>query len=352
MGWVVSIHPLLTGPRVESYKVELLDRHDQFVADLDMVLDGTVEQNFDSVIRGGCSLTMDSVAGIDWHQSRVRPWVKVNGITWPLGVFLPTSPDREYHATKRSWRFEGVDKLSVLDSDAVPDTFSLEEGTVVTTAVKEIIESTGETVIALTPSPKVLAEQMVWSPGTTKLRIINDLLGSVAYSRVWADGFGRFRVEPFVQPRNRPVRAVFEEGEAAIHSATITRTQDIASVPNRTVLTTSGTDDTPTLVAVAENHEPDSPYSYENRGNRWVTKTYEGVEAVDQESLDSRASQYLWNSSTPPAYYSVSHAVVPLDPDDVVRLVHQDIDALVQVNEYRVDLSPGSMMGGKWKELA
>lgn len=348
----MSIHPLLTGPRLESYEVELLDRYDQSQGFLDRVLGGGVEQNYDAVIRGGCSLDLHNVEGVNWHQSRVRPWVTVNGLRWPLGVFLPTSPDIVYSATHKSWKFKGVDKLSVLDGDAIPSSLSLPAGTVVTTAVKDIIEATGETSLVLTASPKMLSEQLVWGPGTTRLRIVNDLLSSITYAFVWADGFGRYRVEPYIDPRNRSVRAVFEKGEVAIHKADLTRTQDIASVPNRVIMTTSGSDDTPALLAVAENHEPGSPYSYESRGNRWVTKTYEGAEAVDQQSLDRQASRNLWNSSTPPAYYSVEHAVVPIDPDDTVRFIHDDIDVLVQVNEFGIDLTPGSTMGGKWKELS
>lgn len=346
------IHPLLTGPRVESYEVELLDRNDQRLGTLDAILSGTVEQNIDARIKGGCSFETDSAVDIDWHQSRVRPWVTVNGLRWPLGVFLPTSPEVNYSATKKSWGFEGVDKLSILDADAVPESFSVAEGTPVVDKIVEIINSAGEEAVTVTPDPGTTREQLVWDPGTAKLTIINDLLQVINYDTLWADGFGRYRIEPYIHPSRRTPRLVFEKGDYAVHGPNITRTQDIASVPNRVIMTTSGSDDTPALRSVAENRDPDSPYSYENRGNRWVTKTYEGAEAADQESLDRQASRNLWNSSTPPAYYEVSHAVLPVEAGEVVRLLHDDIDALVQVNEYSIDMSPGSLMGGAWKEVS
>lgn len=114
---------------------------------------------------------------------------------------------------------------------------------------------------------------------------------------------------------------------------------------------TQGTDNQSALSAVAENTDPNSPYSYSARGNRWVTKVYTGAEAADQSTLQALASRYLRGADNPVAHYKVAHAAVPLDPNDVVRLKHQDIEVSASVNEYTIELKAGSLMSGLWTEV-
>lgn len=353
MDVVAVIHELLTGPRVEAFWVELLDIDDNPVRVLDGVLDVTVTQNWDSRIRGGMQLSLDSVGNgdINWMRSRFRPWAWSNGVRWPLGVFIPASPTAKYSETGKLWEMSCIDKTSVLDEDKVLRSYSVAKGTVATDVVRTLIESVGETRVALTPSTKTVRALMVWEPGTSILTIINDLLDHINYEHLWADGTGQFRAEPYIDPRERPVTAEFLEGESSIHSPRFDRTQDVTGVPNRVVLVTSGTSEAPALVSVATNTNEDSPYSFQSRG-RWVTQTYTGVEAADQATLDSLASKYLWTAATPIAYLSVSHASVPLDLGNVVQFTSSDVETLALVNEYSVKLEVGAQMTGKWQEIA
>lgn len=347
-----GIDPLLLGPRVEHYWVELLDREDNPIGVLDGVIGGRVEYNEDARIKGGCQLTLAELGqGVDWMQSRFRPWVEVNGLRWPLGVFLPASPKERHTSEGVVWDVSGLDKLSVLDEVVIEETFAIAPGAWQVGGVRNFILDAGETNMAITENTLSTDRQMVWEAGTSYLSICNDLLDTINYQRLWVDGYGQFQIRPFIPTEQRGVRAVFEEGEWAIHSAEFSRDQDIVGVPNKVILLVDGDDENPGMVGIATNEVEGNPYSYQARG-RWVTRVYENVEAADQATLDSLASRYLWNASTPVANYSVSHAVVPLDLNDLVRFTSGGRDAYVLVNEWGVDLAVGSLMSGLWREVS
>lgn len=340
----------LTGPRVEDYWVEVLTRDEHRAGRLDGVIGGRVEFNVHGTIRGGFQVTLRDVGqDLDWSSMRLRPWVRVNNLTWPLGVFLPASPRLSHDEHGLAWEVPCLDKMSVLDQDVTTEAYSVPAGTVVTQRVASIIAAVGEHA-AITPSDLTTRSPLTWEPGTTKLRIVNDLLESINYFSVWADRGGLLRAEPYRRPQDRALAATFARGEAAIHSPRWSREQDIAGVPNRTVLLVEGDDDNPGMVAVADNTDPESPYSIPRRG-RVVAQVYENVEAADQATLDALAQRYLSDASSPSAVLSVSHATVPLDGNAVVRFASEGVDTLAVVEGWQVSLEAGALMSGTWREV-
>lgn len=318
---------------------------------LDGVTGCRVEHNVNAQIRGGCSLSLRDVGqDLDWASVRFRPWVRVNNLTWPLGVFLPASPSLSHDEFGSAWDVPCLDKTSILDQDVMTSSYSVLAGAVVTDQVAELIAGAGESSVAITPSTLTTRSPQTWEPGTSRLRIINDLLDGINYFSLWADRRGLYRAEPYRRPQDRSLAATFAAGEAAIHSPRWSRAQDIAGVPNRVVLVVEGDEDTPGMTATADNTDPASPYSIPSRG-RVVARTYTGVEAADQPTLDALAARYLADASTPSATLEVQHASVPLDGNDVVRFASAGVDTLAVVEGWQVDLTPGSLMTGNWREV-
>lgn len=339
------------GPRVERYGVNLLDENDNLVMPLDGVRNGKVEVDVDRVIFGNFAFDMiHKGQPVDWFRSRFQPWVEVNGLSWPLGVFLPTSPKHSKRRDTRVATVACVDKMSVLDENKIEQTYSIAPGQVVTEVVRSLILQSGEERFALTPSDKTTRHMMVWDPGESILRICHDLLQHIGYQRLWCDGHGLYRIEPNVDPAHRPVSFDFIAGETAIHTDTFSRTRDILGVPNKVVLTTSSTDESPALVSVATNELPDHPYSYQARG-RWVVRTYSGQEAADQATLDARAQQYLWTASNPVANWAFEHAVLPLEVFQVMGIDDGPTPTRAWVNSWSLTLEAGSLMDGVWQEI-
>lgn len=345
---------VLLGPRVEDYWIELLNGDDGPLGTLDGLQPGArVSQNYDTPIRGGLTLEVRRTtlnADTNWMTTRLRPWASANGLAWPLGVYVPASPKDMHDAAGMTWRLSCLDKTAVLDNDKVTTTYQVPAGAIVTAHVRSLITGAGEERVALTDSPLFARELTVWPAGTSRLRIINDLLESINYTALWCDGEGQFRAEPYIPPAQRPLAAQMHAGPDCVVSPAFDRTVDVASVPNRVILTAQGGGDTPPLVGIAENVDPASRYSFPARGY-WVARTY-SVEAADQSTIDALARRYLATASTPPAYLEVEHAALPLRVDDVVSVQLADVTTLAVVNEYDMTLTVGALTSAKWLEVA
>lgn len=348
------LDPIFTTNRVETYWIDRLDQDDNPVETLPRTSGGTVTQDLDAPIRGGFQFTLQSDRKpFDYMTTRFQPWVMVSGKKWPLGVFLPSSPTVRSSSARTQITIPCHDKTIILDRDKTIQTYSIPAGTPVVATVVDIIEGFGETSLAVTSSDAVTPIPMTWTIGTSWLKIVNNLLRSVNYSPLWTDGFGQYRIEPYFEPFQKEPRWEFKAGALSIHSPDWQRSRDIANVPNRVVLVATGTDDKEEMISIAENTDPHSSFSYQARGDQWVTRSYENVEAADQTTLDDLAVRYLADATRAVASINLSHAVVPLDPGDVVVFKASRIPdtLLAQVKEYSISLQTGALVDATWTEV-
>jgi len=342
----------LTTHRVESWRVDLLTSKDSVLKALDGVTGGRVDQDVNSVIRGGGTLELDDMGqGIDWLSNRIQVWWQVGAQSWPLGVFLLASPVSSYYDGGRHWSVEMLDKLVVLDQDKVDGSYSVAAGSVVTSVVKALIESAGENAGSLTGSTLTAPAGMVWEAGTSKLRIINDLLASINYFSLHCDGHGRFLAEPYVRPQDRATSWDFSAGAQAVHSAEFTRDEDLAAVPNKVVLVSVASGSAPALISTTTNTNPSSPFSYTRRG-RWVVYTETNVEASSQAVLDALASRKLADLSSSSASISLSCAALPLELNNAVGFHTGGVSSRGVVQSTSLNLEVGAQMEIRVREVA
>lgn len=337
---VFTEEEILTGNRNTRYYLEILDQSESFVARLDGVQSGYLDWIANAVVKGGGQLVVTDVSQpINWLTSRLRPVMVIEGLPeQPLGIFIaaeaPSSWDRG-----RTWSIKLLDKTALLDRDIITATYSVAAGTVVTTEIATIIAATGITNYSITASTATLTGALIWKPGTSKLRIINDLLAAINYFSLYANFNGQLIGEPYVLPASRPVVYEFLDGPSSIYSPLFDQDADFAKIPNRVVVTGVGDGTTEALTSVAENNDSDSPYSIPNRGV--VGYAEEGVEADSQATLDAYARRRLVELTTPGTSTDISHSPLPgLAVNSVVRFrrVPAGIDAKQTVSKTRINL--------------
>lgn len=390
-GPVVSTIPLnqedeaLSGARVTSFRFDLLGRRfnddgsvirEAFVGELRSVVDGSLDWTYNTAIKGGGSIGVLDVGqkidgkAIDWLNVRIRPVAMVARADrpetleeFPLGVFLPAAPVEDWTDRGRSWKVELLDKCSILDQDVITDsetgapvTYSLPSGTNVIASVISIIEGSGESAQAIEPDGKVLANPMTWDVGTSRLKIINDLLDAANYFSLWVDGSGQFRASKYVPPESRPptyaMLAPFDDTGASLMTPNWTRDRDIYSVPNRVVVVGQGDAETPALVSVATNEDPASEFSYPARG-RWITLVETGVEAVDQAALDAYAYRKLASATSVTSGITAEHPILPdLRVNSVVefRNTRADVSILCAVTKTSITFDPTALVKSELRE--
>lgn len=336
-----------------SWEFRLLDRQDSPIGVLDGVTGGRCEIVAQSPLGGSGSITLDERGqGIDWLTDRVQATFVDGTDRWTVGTWKFASPKETHHAGGMiTYEVGLLTKMNIIANDSTEAPFSLLPGDAVIPAVMGLLESSGQTRIALTPSDAVRSSEYTAEAGTSKLKIINELLTGIGYWALWCDGTGQFRVQPYVDPASRPIRRAFQHGDASIHLPDWAHEQNLADVPNRIILRTHGDKDTPALVGVAVNDNPDSPFSFANLGY-WTGPEGETVEAESQQVIDQLAARKLADAMHPVSRIEVGHKPVPLDPNDVVEFIPEDgVRRLATVQRMTLDFTTAPDVDAEWREV-
>lgn len=377
---VLSTEDVLYGDRVTTYRWEVLEHSngvDQLVGVLDGVAEGSLKWSQNAAVKGGGSAEvadldqaapgMLDISDLELESVRLRPVCMVQGLPEnPLGVFLVSNAEEEWRDTGRTWSLELLDKCTVPDQDKVDQSYAVAAGTLILQEVRTILASAGEFMVIDASSTLATSTGMVWEAGTTKLKIINDLLDVAGYNSLWVDGYGNFQATARVLPVNRSINyevlgfpRVLQDGEKSIYRPEWNRNRDSFDVPNKVIaVEAAGGEDAPALVGQWTNEDSTSPYSYPRRG-RWITHTLDSVETpegTDFEKiafLNNRARATLIQMSAVQAQVKVEHLPIPMRVSDVLRFAHTQagIDARHVVTRIELDLSPLGMMKSTLQEV-
>lgn len=334
---------LLTGPREESWRYDILNLNNHRLGTLDEVTSASFEFSTFTTIRSSGQLE-SKAKGIDWMKVRIQPWYTARGggheLSWPIGIFIPAAPGTQYSGEGASQSIELYDKLQILVDDKVESTFSVAAGTNVTTQIKGLLSAAGEVKDAVTPSDAELRTSMVWEADTTKLQVINDLLAAINYFSLWVDGYGVFHGTPYIEPAARGIAWSFKDDSNSIYSPNFFNDRDDFSVPNKVQLVSTSDGETPALTAEATNEDPNSRYSYNQRG-RWITMTELDVEAASQFTLNTLAQRRLIELSNVSSTFDISHALLPLELNSAVEFIRDTEDIRTTAVVQKMSFSTG-----------
>lgn len=371
---------VLYGDRVTSYRWEVLEHSngiDQLVGILDGVSDGTLTWTQNAAVKGGGTAEVADVdvaeqgkmriGQLKLESVRLRPVCVIAGLPEnPLGVFLVSSAKEQWEATGRVWSIELLDKCTVPSQDVVDQSYAVAAGTLILQRVRTILASSGEYIAINDSSTLATSSGMVWEAGTSKLKIINDLLDTAGYNALWMDGQGNFQATPRVLPADRSITyellgipRELRDGAKSIYQPDWTRDRDSFEVPNKVIAVeaASGTD-SGAIVGQWTNEDASSPYSYQARG-RWVPHVLDSVEVpagTDAEKLaflNARARATLVQMSAVQAQVKVEHLPIPVRVSDVIQFAHTraGVDARHVLTRIQLELNPLGMMQSNLQEV-
>lgn len=354
------IEDVVTGSREVEWRAFLLDENDRVVRELYEFQDGSLEQNMFRSIRGGGSMLLQTNPGekdfdIDWGKARFRFEHYVNGVSKSCGIYLPEKPTTVYDEEDRTAQASVslMDKTLILEQDGPRNTFSLDEGVVVTEAIARIFEEMGEERLIIEDAPNLtLPVARQYSVENNWLQIVNDLCSIINYWACYADEEGYFRIDKYRDPAGRTPVFTFEYGEDSIYKPIWQEEQDWFSVPNLVVLESDGDEEEEGFEAYAENRDPTSPFSVQNRG-RTIRLVEQGVEAADEAVLNELAQRRLRDVTGAVTNAFLDHAPIPLWPNDRVNFVSVSKGEVQSytVTKWDVNMRAGSLMATRFRKL-
>lgn len=325
----------------ESFEVYLMDLDDRVIDELDGASGGKLDESIHTVIRASGSLNFTYHQPVDWHRHRIGityTFRDERGYThrYPQGVFLPTTPGSTYHAHVARGEVQLYDKTQMLNAGGMPSTWTVDKGVTIAQAVKDILATVGETRVSHPDDEGgELRNAMVFQPGTTKLRMVNDILEAGNFFGIWVDGDGVWQLQKYIPPAQRGVEWTHRSGENAIFKSGFKHTADGFNVPNEVVVIgrserdDDGDEEEPPR-ALAWNQDPNDPFSIPSRGYTITAEPIQEQDATSLAVLEQIAQRRLLEMSSVTSTFEIDHAWLPNSLNSAVRLVvpEHDIDAL------------------------
>lgn len=345
------IAQLHSSNRVLAFRYDLLTSANQFKKSLTNVLGASVSNNALADIKRTARFTLKEDSDINFLSDRIKPWVRLKMpdggyAEWPQGVFLLTTPPKKTDVTGIITReVDAYDQLQILADDKIADRYTVTAGTNYITAVKTVIEGAGITQHNLTATSKTLPADRDWAPGTSKLQIVNDLLGAINYRTLYFDEIGYAIARPYVTPSSRASEYTYADDDLSVIFPEVEQGLDLFAIPNKFICVCSESDRA-ALVSTYTNSNAASPTSTVSRG-RTITDYREGIEAADQASLDSIVSRIAFEASQVYEQVTFESGIMPMHSEnDCLTLTFTGLDISSKYIEtgWSFDLAAGARM--------
>ncbi|RSL32674.1 hypothetical protein D7Z54_14590 [Salibacterium salarium] len=319
------------GRRRLSFRFDLLDEEDNRLRDITHLVEAdssSVSMDSESEIHRTAKFRVRDVGDIDFLKDRIQPFVQLHmkdgNIEFPLGVFLLSTPQKEYEGDNIYRSVDAYDKLQILVDDGFTARLVADEGERVTDFIEDIITEAGIENINIERSDKEFPTWMNWEPDTSRLEVINELLDVINYEKLHVDEYGYFTSRPYRTPEQRSSEFTYATDKLSVITPGATATEDLFSVPNEFVGVVSEPDRTP-LTYTHRNENEDSPTSIPNRG-RTIT-TYLDADSVDLETLEGKVKKEAYERSQVYTEMSFDTAIMPMHSyNDVLRVNHDKLE--------------------------
>lgn len=321
---------LLSTSRIVEYRYIIEDVNDVAIGTAE-VSDGVISYDSKSDIMRTFSGTLKSsdLINIDSVDYRIVPIMRLKmgdlWAEWPLGKFI-INPSMSGNRYETSIRITGYDNGKILMDDKADRFIHIGAGAVYTSFVSQILADVYG--IYEVPAAAITKSyDQEWDAGTSKLEIVNTLLDSIGYTKLYFDEYGTPTAEEYVDPYQRMIDMSFIANEKSVISDSVQVSTNKFEVPNKFVRYTENVD-SDYLISVYVNDDASSPYSTVSRGRL----------IVDSRSVHDIASQADLDAYTIKAAAEAMQAVETLTFSTINMPGHGYRDCmLVKIDQYGIE---------------
>lgn len=322
----------------------------------------SVNLNFSRDVIGSASFNILNNTDINYLTDLIKPWYILNDTyRYPLGVYMLSSPDKKSDGLSISRSIQGYDLLLALEQDKIITSVTYTKGTNVIDTITDILDNIGSWVeYDIISSSEVLATDVSYELGKSKLFVINSLLNMINYYPIWADGNGVYRAIPWDNETN--ISYEFIDDNMSIYTPNVDLTLNYADIYNQVVIINNQlTQDTEPLYKVwtFEDENLDlHPFSYTSIG-RYITRIFNS-DAVSQDYVDLRARRELLKMLELEESVNYNHAFISSRSNDGLpwqndsyRFKNTDlsIDSIYKIDSMTFNLKTGGLVQSKIKRI-
>lgn len=283
---------------------------------------------------------------INWLGDEICPEMIIDGVNYPLGIYLPATVTYKTTATGERIDLEAYDRSWLARDSKLSERQYFPAGTNYVEAASSLLAAAGISVISAVSSPLTMPEAREdWEIGTSRLAIANELLTEIGYRDVWMDASGTARLEPYETINAQNIRHTISDRDIkSLLLPGMDRNTDIYNAPNVFIAICSNPEKTNGMVAQAENNSGESPLSIPRRGRRIVQVTRVS-NIASQTELQALVNRQLTDSLIAGENIQVTTGLLPgFDSGEVTALQYGELFTICREKSWSMELKAGGMM--------
>lgn len=331
-----------------DYRVEVL-RNGVPLALLEF--DGTVAPNIYADESGSIKCSMSGTflpcEKADYLTDELRPVMTLDGVDYPLGIFVPTTIQQRWSEEGERVEIEAYDRGYYLQEAVTAQRLHLPAGTEYVEAIRQLLAQAGIALAIITPCADTLqTDREDWDAGTSYLTIINQLLSEINYNEVWFDANGYAQVRPYTAPDAARIAHRYSATDLRQSPISLSGSAqlDIYSRPNVFLVRCSNPDLSSPMTAQAVNDNPLSALSVLRRRRR-ILKVTQVDNIASQDALQAYADRLCQESMLTTELIQFDTLTEPGHGiGDVLALDHQGFSGIYEETAWYVTLAAGSLM--------
>lgn len=282
--------------------------------------------------------------GVDFLTDRIRPVVILNGVEYPVGVYVVTTETTELRGGEESVAVEGYSVLYLASRKCIETRLSIPAGTNYVSECIQLLASAGITDVEADTTTYTLATAREdWDVGTPVLQIVNELLAEISYNTAWVGLDGTVRLTKYQPPSLDTVDHVYAAGKYSVIEADYSRTTDRYAKYNVFQVICENPDLSTPMTATAVNDSSESPFSTLKLGRILRAEQVDNVPS--QAALQEIANRLKYQSMQETETVTFGTAAIPEhETFDTVALANGELAGIYAETGWTLPLSPGASM--------
>ena len=299
---------------------------------------------------GGIKMSMtgefETNPAVNWLTDEIQPVIEIDGNAEPLGVVIPAMVKESESETTKSVYVEAFDRCWQIRDSLVETRPYFAFGTNYVNAIEQLLLEAGITLVQAEPTTKRMIAREDWEIGTSRLDIINQLLGEINYNELWFNAQGVAMLTSAKQGAAENIDHVIDSTDIkSLMLPGMSAEMDVYNAPNVFICICSSADRTTPLIAKAENTNPQSPLSVQRRGRRIVSVEYVDNTPLDNTTLKDYAARKRSESMLVGQTIQLETALFPgYGAYDFTAVVGHGVDAICKERAWEMELCAGGTM--------
>lgn len=234
---------------------------------------------------------------VNFLADEIQPVMIVNGVSYPLGVFMPAKVVNETRSNAERVNIQAYDRCWRVRDTRKNELLYWPSGTLYLDAIKQLLSVAGIKTVIASPNNAAFTEAREdWPLGESFLTVVNDLLKEINYKPLWFDKNGVAILEPVSIPTSANIEQYISDKDSdTMFIPDFSREADYYESPNVFIVYCANPDKSGNMIATARNDNPQSPLSVQRRG-REITSVTQINNIPSQSELQARA-EWLRNKS-------------------------------------------------------